>query len=1414
MIPPCRHLLRLLTSAAFLLPVVTTLNAQTATLNGLSADAEVRLTAVGDGGGSVANASAASLFIGNTNTGSASLASPVFVFQLPNLGAVANPFSTVTFSVALVSASDFNGFSADVYGLGARDLPNVLASDAFAGGTDSTDAVRLADNWINLNVSGISTGVRTLSNAALANYLNNQYAGGAGAGRYVFIRISPDAGSNIWKNTRFASSEATDAAQRPTMTYTLAVPPPPNTAPILPGQADRSVQALETLSVVNTATDADLPSQSLSYELLQAPSGATISAAGIITWTPTILQAGATYTIETRVTDSGQPPLSATNVFQVTVAAYVPPPNAAPVLPAQADRTLAAGQALSVVNTATDTPGQTLTYELLQAPAGATISSSGVIAWSPTLAQAGGSFVFETRVTDDGDPPLSATNSFVVSVSEPGAYQLTLDLSTAGQFFQNFRITRQRDGGTSGQTGNTFSFDGVADWAIAEVYTFDLTPGDPRTSTQSTFAVGAPLTVSFDARVTTGGSAVGVEFTDPRNPERSVLAYFSINVGADTFRFFRNTDGAFAGTLIGSAVNAATDAEPGGAFVRVSVTLQVSGGVPSLTLAVPGADPVTLALSASDVDWPRTLVSLRLLDAGQGTGTPIQVRNIQISAGGAPAEPLPPIPPAPPVLPSGTPVPAGANLLADNPSFETAAVSFGNGNYSFAGWTGRNQRFGVNATTNAGSPGGGGNRAFRIEWGGNLETAVASRPAVTPHFVYELTWDVRTTQVNWPEYRPGSTARLEFFDASGTLLKSYWGPDWRPQVPSFQTTPWQTFSIRGVAPAGAVRAGVRFVADAGQFIGGVGSREDNRVVEIDQFRLVRFGEPIDRVAVRRAPRLVQPGTTAELRIHHAAVAARRLSVDLVNAGGAVVATAGYDVPAGRGLNTVWVTVPNALPDGTYSWRTELRPLGGGAAVATNRQTGVLADSVISFSTAENGRDFDADHPNLVFMGRIEDSNPKRRWMHWAGSEVRVRFSGTSLALLGSAGSNGFGGATPTDVHVVINEDHAAAFPVRIASHNASGSVVIPIVSGLPDGVHTARIFKAGETSEQVRVDGFRVDAGRGLLRSEPLPARRLELFGDSVTGGGNARLNYFGYAFQLGREIDADVHVISKGGTGVAASFAGQDLLGNYWNRLSFPNTTNASTGLPWDFSRWTPDGVVIAIGHNDQFNGGSANFATRYAEFLGKLRTQYGTNLPVLATNTIISNPVSHFEPAVLPLTATDSRLRWVHQLSASAPVGGHPSTQGHTAMVFGDATRFSLADVIEEHLGWGLSAPLTPYESWAIENFTPAERAAGLHAPDLTTAVGESNAFRYAFGESSPGSVRHPVVGVDPTGRLQLSFRRLRADVDYIVETSTDLKTWISVAVNPGATGGDVIWTDALPAAPRQFVRLRIALGRSSAP
>lgn len=111
--------------------------------------------------------------------------------------------------------------------------------------------------------------------------------------------------------------------------------------------------------------------------------------------------------------------------------------NHPPVLAAISNQTILAGTILVITNLASDAdvPPQTLTFNLLEAPANATIAAnSGVFIWRPAIAQSPSIQPISVVVSDDGTPVLSATQSFTATVTQPVHPTLNAALMTNGQF--------------------------------------------------------------------------------------------------------------------------------------------------------------------------------------------------------------------------------------------------------------------------------------------------------------------------------------------------------------------------------------------------------------------------------------------------------------------------------------------------------------------------------------------------------------------------------------------------------------------------------------------------------------------------------------------------------------------------------------------------------------------------------------------------------------------------------------------------------------------------------------------------------------------------------------------------------------------------------------------------------------------
>ena len=194
-----------------------------------------------------------------------------------------------------------------------------------------------------------------------------------------------------------------------------------NRAPVMAAVAPQTIDAGSTLTLSTTASDADVPSNRLTYALVGAsPEGASIDAtSGAFSWTPGERQGPGPHTVTVRVVDDGSPALSDETSFTVDVRGTNRPPVVRPVAPQE----IAWGDRLEVAVVATDEdiPVQRVTFSLTVAPPGASIDpSSGVVSWIPTAEQLG-RHILTVRATDNGVPEAHSDRTIDVSVGRRAA---------------------------------------------------------------------------------------------------------------------------------------------------------------------------------------------------------------------------------------------------------------------------------------------------------------------------------------------------------------------------------------------------------------------------------------------------------------------------------------------------------------------------------------------------------------------------------------------------------------------------------------------------------------------------------------------------------------------------------------------------------------------------------------------------------------------------------------------------------------------------------------------------------------------------------------------------------------------------------------------------------------------------------
>jgi lysophospholipase L1-like esterase len=248
--------------------------------------------------------------------------------------------------------------------------------------------------------------------------------------------------------------------------------------------------------------------------------------------------------------------------------------------------------------------------------------------------------------------------------------------------------------------------------------------------------------------------------------------------------------------------------------------------------------------------------------------------------------------------------------------------------------------------------------------------------------------------------------------------------------------------------------------------------------------------------------------------------------------------------------------------------------------------------------------------------------------------------------------------------------------------------------------------KFGKTTFQ----GLTLDAGKHLLVPDPPPARKVEVFGDSITAGladentgpYNAATSngYESFASKFARSVDAEWVVEARGG----GSFFLDYLPMVPWFDKTFGPLDGEmlpdSTVPVWNFASWQPDVFILALGTNDSSDmypaTNEASYVAKYKDFMTKLRRSY-PNAHVFALapwkegapwdlvrSHIAKAVTEQADPeirAIIPVDGTNPTYsnRWL-EYPADYVTGDtfHPNLQGHQKIA--DKLKAIIAPIV----GW----------------------------------------------------------------------------------------------------------------------------------
>lgn len=276
----------------------------------------------------------------------------------------------------------------------------------------------------------------------------------------------------------------------------------------------------------------------------------------------------------------------------------------------------------------------------------------------------------------------------------------------------------------------------------------------------------------------------------------------------------------------------------------------------------------------------------------------------------------------------------------------------------------------------------------------------------------------------------------------------------------------------------------------------------------------------------------------------------------------------------------------------------------------------------------------ADNPLLQYCGRIDFSNPAAPVMVYPCSFVRFWFFGNHLTV--TVENNG-GGWKHYLGCIVDDVQEKYSLPKY-------GKQTYDISVNQEKKIHEVVIFKRQDGCHLLTFHQAEIKGGV-LLTPPPLPERKIEVYGDSVSAGevseavaytgredppheGEYSNSWYSYAWMTARKLNAQIHDIAQGGIALmdgSGWFMDPEYVGleTIYDKVRYVQRFGGRTS--WDFSKYRPQVVIIAIGQNDShpedymalepYGEKASIWKEHYKKFVETIRGKYPKAQIILAT-------------------------------------------------------------------------------------------------------------------------------------------------------------------------------------------------------
>lgn len=298
---------------------------------------------------------------------------------------------------------------------------------------------------------------------------------------------------------------------------------------------------------------------------------------------------------------------------------------------------------------------------------------------------------------------------------------------------------------------------------------------------------------------------------------------------------------------------------------------------------------------------------------------------------------------------------------------------------------------------------------------------------------------------------------------------------------------------------------------------------------------------------------------------------------------------------------------------------------------------------------------------LSYTGRIDWSDALHPEFVYPATSLQFRFHGKKAVL--------------TAENFKVCYDNYVGAIVDGVQHcyklNDSGSTELVLLDEIEEGEHDVLFFKRQDCCHEMRLLQLELSDGSILRAAPQKPARRIEVYGDSVSAGevsealdyirkpdpvhkGEYSNSWYSYSWIAARKLSAQLHDIAQGGIPLLNGngwvsppyYPGMEFM---WDKVHYSPQLGRVTD--WDFAEYTPHLVLVAIGQNDSNPDDymaadpqglrAIYWKYRYECLIREIRSKYPKALILLTTTILEHDP--NWDQAIEEVcqTLADDRIR-----------------------------------------------------------------------------------------------------------------------------------------------------------------------------